>query len=196
MAQDLRKMFKKSREQEPYPMKEGHEERFLGRLDKALPQQRNSFFFRLKIAASILVLLGVGMYAYKQYTAKDTIPTTTVVEKETELQKNNGISLGDLSPNLKKVENYYVANINLELSQLEVSQDNKALVDSFMERLAELNEEYQKLHTELNEIGPNDQTITALVKNLQLRLQLLQKLREKLNELKSSKNESVTTNII
>lgn len=58
-----------------------------------------------------------------------------------------------------------------------------------MERLAELDGEYNHLNQELNELGPNDDTISALINNLQLRLQLLQKLKTKLNQLKSSKNE-------
>ena len=76
------------------------------------------------------------------------------------------------------------------MAQLEVSDENKLLVDGYMERLAELNTEYQLLTKELNTIGPNDQTISALIQNLQLRLQLLKKLKEKLTELKSSKNET------
>ena len=83
-----------------------------------------------------------------------------------------------------------MATINLELAKLEVSQENKDLVDGFMERLAELNVEYQRLNKELNTIGPNDQTISALIQNLQLRLRLLQKLKDTLIELKSSKNET------
>jgi hypothetical protein len=112
------------------------------------------------------------------------------------LKEQKGISLGDLSPNLKKLETYYVANINLELSKLEISDENEMLIDSFMEHLDALNTEYKNLNEELNEIGPNDQTISALIKNLQLRLQLLQKLKKKLNELKTSKNEQVETNSI
>ena len=116
---------------------------------------------------------------------------TTVVSKGENVDDLEGISLGDLSPDLKKVENYYVANINLELSNLHVSEDNKAMVDSFMEQLLTLNEEYKILNEELNKIGPNDQTISAIIKNLQLRLELLQKLKKKINKLKTSKNEQV-----
>ena len=61
-----------------------------------------------------------------------------------------------------------------------------------MEELGGLDEEYKKLNIELNEIGPNDQTIEALIQNLQLRLELLKKLKEKLNQLKLSKNEQET----
>ncbi|MEK6154855.1 hypothetical protein WIW50_16415 [Flavobacteriaceae bacterium 3-367] len=195
MSQDLRDMFRKDKKEEVFPMKEGHEKRFLDRLEEELPQARKARYLTLKIAASVLLLVSLGFFTYNRYAAGDTIKTK-IVDRDKGVVEEKGISLGDLSPDLKKVENYYVANINLELSQLEVSQNNKGLVDSFMERLAELNAEYQKLNTELNEIGPNDQTITALVKNLQLRLQLLQRLRDKLNELKSSKNEQVVTNTI
>ena len=89
-----------------------------------------------------------------------------------------------------------MVSINLELSQLEISDKNKTLIDSYMERLEELNMEYKKLNTELNEIGPNDQTITALIKNLQLRLQLLHKLRDKLKELQSQGTEADDNKLI
>ena len=194
MAQDLRELFKEEKAKK-HPMKDGHEERFLELLDKELPVQRKSTFYFIKIAASVLVLFSLGIYTYINFKS-DTLQQPAVVENETENTKAQGYSLGDLSPELKKIENYYVANINLELSRLEVSNENKAMVDDYMRRLSELDEEYKGLNIELNEIGPNDQTITALIKNLQLRLQLLQKLKEKLNQLKSSENEQVTSNIV
>jgi hypothetical protein len=194
MAQDLRELFKEEKAKK-HPMKDGHEERFLELLDKELPVQRKSTFYFIKIAASVLVLFSLGIYTYINFKS-DTLQQPAVVENEAENTKAQGYSLGDLSPELKKIENYYVANINLELSRLEVSKENKAMVDDYMRRLSELDEEYKRLNIELNEIGPNDQTITALIKNLQLRLQLLQKLKEKLNQLKSSENEQVTSNIV
>ena len=194
MAQDLRELFKKEAGKAPL-MKKGHEERFLKRLDKELPTKRKSTFYFIKIAASVLVLFSLGIYTYINY--KSVPPQqSTVVDKGAEQTVDQGYSLGDLSPDLKKVENYYVTSINLELSRLEVSDENKALVDDYMSRLSELDEEYKRLNIELNEIGPNDQTITALIKNLQLRLQLLQKLKLKLNQLKSSENEQVTSNSV
>jgi len=194
MAQDLRELFKEENDKR-YPMKDGHEERFLELLDKELPLRRKSTFYFIKIAASVLVLFSLGIYTYINYKS-DTLQQPAVVENEAGNTKVQGYSLGDLSPELKKIENYYVANINLELSRLEVSNENKAMVDDYMRRLSELDEEYKRLNIELNEIGPNDQTITALIKNLQLRLQLLQKLKEKLNQLKSSENEQVTSNSV
>ncbi|WP_282054273.1 hypothetical protein [Maribacter luteus] len=194
MAQDLRKLFEEEQRKEHFVMNRGHEKRFMDRLDKELGKDKKPSFFFLKIAATILVLIGLGTIFFIQRNNAN-IPTT-VVDKNTNVENKTGISLGDLSPDLKKVESYYVAHINLELAKLAVSDDNKEVVDGYMERLADLNSEYKNLTTELNQIGPNDQTISALIKNLQLRLQLLQQLKMKLNELQSSKNEQYETNAI
>lgn len=192
MAQDLRELFRNEPE-EKKALREGHEARFMERLEKEMPSSKKSRIFYLRIAASIAILLSIGIFTYKNQTRE--VPEEKIVLEENETQQKTGISFGDLSPDLKKVENYYVSNINLELSRLEVSGENKALVDDFMVRLSDLNQEYNNLNKELNEIGPNDQTIAALIKNLQLRLQLLHKLKQKLNELKSSKNEQLTSSI-
>ena len=194
MGQDLRNLFKKEREQS-HLMDPGHEKRFGERLAREFPSKGMSLFSRMKIAASILVPLVIAVFAYQQMVKKEPVKAR-VADREKSIRETEGISLGDLSPDLRKVENYYVANINLELSQLEISPENKELLDSFMERLAALNAEYQTLNVELNKVGPNDQTITALIKNLQLRLQLLHKLKIKLIEFKSSENEQVSTNSI
>ena len=194
MARDLRKLFEEEQESEQFLMTKGHEKRFMDRMEKELPKQEKSSFFILKIAASILVLASIGTFFY--INGEDNTIPTNIVDKAPVVETKNSISLGDLSPDLKKVENYYVANINLVLSKLDASGDNKVLVDGYMERLAELNLEYKNLNTELNQIGPNDKTITALIKNLQLRLQLLQRLKEKLNEVQSSKSEQYETNAI
>jgi uncharacterized protein involved in exopolysaccharide biosynthesis len=90
------------------------------------------------------------------------------------------------------VESYYTTGINVQLASLKVNDDNKELVDSYMKRLNELHTEYKVLNKELNEVGPNEATITALVDNLQLRLELLFKLKNKLEELKKQNNENYT----
>ena len=192
MAQDLKKLFEKDRvgADKKHDLKSGHKARFLERLEEEIPLEKNASFPWLKIAASVAILLAAGVFYFNQEMQDDSGIKTTLVDKE-KPEKESGISLGDLSPDLKKVEDYYVANINLALSQLEVSQENKEMTAGFMKQLSNLNVEYQQLNNELNTLGPNDQTITALIKNLQLRLQLLKKLKTKLNELKSSENEQV-----
>ncbi len=192
MAQDLRELFKEEKAGDTPRLKQGHKKRFYDRLEKEFPQQRKPSYMLLKIAASVVILIAIGSYYFINGDDTTTIKTSVVKKNQPSVEKS-GITLGNLSPDLKKVENYYVANINFELSRLQVSEENKAIVNGFMGQLATLNQEYQELNVELNRIGPNDQTITALIKNLQLRLQLLHRLKEKLNQLKSSKNETVSS---
>jgi len=112
-----------------------------------------------------------------------------VDKKDTEIP--NQISIGDLSPGLKKVEDYYMAGINLQLASLKIAPENKELVDGYMSQLSILDKEYKKLNLELNREGPTEATITALIDNLKLRLELLFKLKNKLNEFKTQENEKI-----
>ncbi len=195
MGQDLRKLFEEERKKQQFAMKPGHEARFLDRLDTELPvvPKRRPTYFWLGIAASVVVLLGIGAFFFLNQSTSAPQPPATIGDKGETSSQKEGITLGDLSPDLQKVENYYVANINYEISRLQISEDNKGLVDGYLEQLDVLNKEYETLNEELNTIGPNDETISALIQNLQLRLQLLQKLKQKLNQLKSSENEQETT---
>lgn len=196
MAKDLKDLFSTEKTQE-FTMKKGHEERFLKKLNKefnASEKYKPSF---LKMAAAAIVLpivLGIGLLGYFDLMEHAVIETS-ITDNDNKQLKAPGLSLGDLSPDLKKVETYYIANINLEISQLEISNDNRVLINTYMAKLGDLNKEYIALNNELNTIGPNDQTISALINNLQLRLQLLHRLKNKLNELKSQKNESNPTQI-
>ncbi len=204
MGQDLKELFAKEKKEDKRIMKPGHEDRFLSKLEESLPdlkletahKSKPKPFPWLPIAASIVVLL--GLTAYFVFGTDKTIENsdTVITDKGNESEQRQSISLGDLSPDLKKIERYYVTNINLELSGLEFTGENKAIVDSYMARLSELDKEYKKLTVELNAVGPNDDTINALIQNLQLRLQLLQKLKSKLNQLKSSKNEQEPKNMV
>lgn len=190
MGQDLRKLFECDEQLSSNKMKEGHEARFLEKLNEELPASKKPSFYYMKVAAAVIMIFASGLIGYTLLNPsikETTIPDLVSTDKE---KKNvNKITLGNISPELKKVEDYYTANINLELSEIEITEENKQLLDGYMNRLTDLDEEYKKLSVELNEVGPNDQNITALINNLQIRLQLLYQLKEKLKELKENQNE-------
>ena len=169
MAQDLKKMFNDDRELKTGKMPEGHEARFLKKLEKELPAQSiNKRFSVWSIAASVVILFGLSFGAYRFFEK----PIENIA---------------------KKVEDYYVANINLELASVKLTSENKELFDSYIVRLEELNNEYKRLSIELTESGPNELTVSALIDNLKLRLNLLYRLKEQLNELNTSDNHQSTT---
>jgi len=180
MAQDLRNLFENEPKNETIKMSDGHEARFLQKLEEEFPKQQkpsNRFGF-LNIAASVIVLLGLSYGAYQFLKIPiDSVDSIEVVDTKLDLK-----TLGDVSPDLKKVEDYYLASINLELSKVQLTPENKELFDGYVERLKELNVEYDKLTIELNDNGPNDETLDALIDNLKYRLNLVMRLKEKLQE--------------
>lgn len=173
MPKDIRKMF------ENYPEESGalstnHANAFESKLMKELhqrqPKQKN--YKWLSIAASIALLFSIAIH----FTPKDIEP----VDKKTD----QTIRLGSISPELNTIETYYTNSINLELSQLEITDENQEILDSYLVKIGELTTEYKTLTLELNTKGVNDETIDALISNLRLRLQLLQRLKKQLNNLK------------
>jgi hypothetical protein len=148
----------------------------------------------MRIAASIVVVLGVGFGAFKYFEKPVTIQvvdTQTVIETEETPTK----TLGDISPDFKKVEDYYLANINLELSKVKMTADNKELIDGYISQLDALNKEYKRISLELTNSGPNELTVNALITNLKFRLNLMYRLKEQLQTLQTTDSIKKRTNI-
>lgn len=181
MAQDIRELFKNDKVSGE-KMPNNHQERFLDKLDVALPEAKISKFSWMRIAASVVVLLGISFAGFKYFQPVTFGDNPEVVNAKTVDTK----SLGDISPGLKKVEDYYLASINLELSKMTYTPETKVLFDSYLIQLNTLDKEYQKLSLELTEAGPSELTVNALIDNLKLRLNLLYRLRSQLQEFSTS----------
>ena len=202
MGQDIRELLQ-NRPEIKRKMPRGHEDRFEKKLKlhfskEANEQKSNTSFFWLKIAAVAIVFFAVGSFGYHYIAGLNDGGelNTQVAETNAENETNTTlvanqpkITLGDLSPEFKKVENFYLTGINVQLASLEVNDDNKELIDGYMKRIAELDIEYNRLNNELTETGPTEATINALIDNLKLRLDLLFKLKNKLKELKNLDDE-------
>ncbi|MUU78377.1 hypothetical protein [Winogradskyella endarachnes] len=180
MKQDIRDLYKNEADNEAVKMSKGHELRFLQKLDIELPIKKEekskslNTFMLFKVAASVVVVLGLSFGAIKFFqNEKVEIEPQEMVTTEIK-------SLGDVSPDFKRVEDYYLASINLELSKVHLTPENKELFDGYVARLKELNDEYKKLTVELNENGPNEATLDALIQNLKFRLKLVMRLKDKL----------------
>lgn len=195
MGQDIREMFRNEEQLENEKLRKGHQKRFEARLEKELPvKKKNSYRHFFQIAAMLVVALGIGAFFFFN-NGKDPIQNDNqIVEtpaKEPvndEKVENTDYRLSDVSPEFKKIEDYYMASVNIQLAKLDMTPDNKELIDAFMKKLETLSEEYIALNAEIQETGLNEETVEAMIANLQLRLDLLKKLKTKLNEIKQSKD--------
>ncbi len=187
MSKDIKELFKEGSQLENREvMPKGHADRFFNKLEEAIPEEKTSSFSWFSIAATIVLFIALGFGTYNYIQPKTIVEGEAVVDVSTTISTK---SLGDISPGLKKVEDYYIANINLELSKVQITPENKELFDGYVNRLEILNEEYKKLSLELNNHGPNEQTVNALISNLKLRLKLMYRLKEQLKKI-----NTITTN--
>lgn len=190
MAQDLRDLFREERKKVQQPdMLKGHAQRFENLLEQRLPKEEKSAkqhkFFFMKIAAVLVVAVSIGWFLYQSgRNSVENAVVNTQQSTENQVEKETNMYLSDISPEYKKIEDYYLASINAELSQLTVTTENKELIDSFMNQLAQLDKEYQRLNAEIEENGIDEQTVSILINNLELRLELLYKLKDKLKQMK------------
>jgi len=195
MGQDIRNMLKNEKPEQP-TLSDGHEMRFAKKLEQSFPKKdEKPTFFWLKIAAAVILFLGLGYITYLNFNEEEIANPVLVENNGVDEALDKQFTLGDLSPDLKKVEDFYTTGIEVQLASLRNDDENKELIDGYMKRLNELNIEYEKLNKELNEVGPTEATITALVDNLKLRLELLFKLKNKLKELKQLENEQFSESI-
>ncbi len=178
MGQDIKKLLKQESEMTTRKMSNGHKKRFENRLDNEFPQFKNQFSF-LKIAASIALILSIAFVSFKYF---NTSKVEIVEDKET---PNKIKSMADISPDLKKIEDYYLANINYQISKIKITDTNKELLEVYFSELAVLQKEYDELNAKLGEDEINDETIDKLIENLQMRVLLLKRLKSKLNKIEN-----------
>ena len=193
MGQDIRELLKNNSfvEKDNEYLSPGHEMRFLDRLNESFPQPEkkskivlfNNTFSKYYVAASLVLIFLLGSYTFFDLQQNDF---STVLKQES---NKSQLNLADVSPEFKKIEDYYLASINVELASLQVNSSNKKLLDTFMEQLSKLDEEYQLLQQDLKNEADLSIAIDALIQNLQLRLDLLQEFKEDLN----TKNEQQNT---
>lgn len=198
MAQDIRDIMKASSSQEP-KLPKGHKARFEARLQanfsQAKTQQTSSpMQIWIKIAAVAIAFVAVSVFGYYQLSKNrlgdSLVESAPGVESQTDEKL---VHLADISPDLKRVEQYYTTGIKDVLASLTITTDNKDVIDGYMQQLQVLDLEYESLNLELTQAGPTEETITALVDNLKLRLELLMKLKTKLKELKNNTNENISS---
>lgn len=185
MQKDIRELLKDYKEKE-INLSANHANTFEDLLKKELhPSPKRKNYKRLAFAASIAILIVTGIQFSTTESTSGTIPNKQSPAKE--------LSLGKISPEFNAIEKYYTNAINLEISELDLNDENKDLINGYLLKIARLTKDYKKLTQELNTKGVNEATIDALISNLQLRLQLFQRLKKQLkqfNNLNETTNES------
>jgi hypothetical protein len=177
MEQNLKELFEKDRSVN-HPRRKDHEDLFIERLYEELPAKRKRIFGAVKIAASVILFVSLGLMSY------------LLINQDEELSKSE-FTLSTIAPDLGEIEVYYIAQINNTLSEIKDSNKNQSMVDRYMKRFAILEMEHESLVTEINEEGPSSMSIQALINNLKKQLELLQALKTEMEAPKIENHEFI-----
>ncbi len=149
----------------------GHQKRFLDRLNDAEKPTpiKLGWWKPLSIAASVAVLIAVGFIFLKS----DSVET----------------DLASVSPEMKETESFFTETINKELQTLQSlnNPEAKDLIDDALEQIDVLEKQYEGLKVALAESSNDKRVIYAMISNFQNRIDLLEQVIEKIEEIKTLK---------
>ncbi|MBL4605497.1 MAG: hypothetical protein JKY02_07525 [Flavobacteriaceae bacterium] len=147
---------------------EGHIQRFEKRLQGATPQNKISWKW-MSVAASIILLVGFTLGS---------------------ISNNEPLVLSDLSPKMQEVETYFISTITIELQEIEKSRslDTEKIIESALDQLEELEDNYKLFIEELNNTGEQRKIINEMINNYQKRLEILQNTLLQIEQVKNPKN--------
>lgn len=177
MEQKINELFKKERDIN-FKDKIDHEDIFVDRLYKELPPKKPWFQSGLKIAATILLLISIMLFS------------RSISDEQLKFEKPD-LVLKNIAPDLEKIEEYYITNINQSISSIDYKNTEKKMVERYRNRLKILNQEHKTLMKEINSSGPNSMSITALINNLKIQLDILNQLNTVIEQKKNKKYEII-----
>lgn len=130
--------------------------------------------FVLKIAASVVVVLSVGLFYWLN-------------------QKNGANTISNIDPQLAKQEFHYASVIQEKRNELkQIKKTDPDLYKEFSSELKAIDENYKKLKNDLSTSPNQEKTVKAMIRNLQIQIQVLnQQLQiiEQINEFKQTDHE-------
>ena len=109
----------------------------------------------LKFAATIIVVLGIGLWAYRY-------------------QMTESSDLSNINPQLAKQQVHYANLIEVKRSELkQIEKEEPQLYSEFSSEIRKMDASYQKLKSDLPGSPNQEETVKAMIRNLQIQTELL-----------------------
>ena len=142
-------------------------------VEKNLPRKRIRMYRVLRMAAAILLILGLGI----------------VIGRFAGQPSKTELALSDISSEYAELENFYTQKINQKINLLKDREpDEKALAD-----IKELEQEFEALKRELNATNAKDeQIIQAMIENYRTKIDILERVLNRTNHLKEHKTNNLS----
>jgi hypothetical protein len=155
---------------------EGHQKRFLEKLEASkgvvsIQKRKTSWWRPLSIAASVVILLGVGISLFN---------TSPSIDQQ----------VAEIAPEVSQTEFYFASLIEEQVKQLEKEStpETKKIIDDTMIQLQRLETNYKMLEQDLLNGGNSKLILSAMINNFQTRIDLLQDVLHQVENIKNLKN--------
>ncbi len=150
----------------------GHFSRFevkVARQTTGQPKWNPKTWKWLAVAASIALVFSVGLGNYST---------------------EQGLELADVSPKMEETQSFFISTIQQEIENINLKRnpDNQQIIDDAFKQLNKLENNYKKLTVELDDSNKDKRIIYAMISNFQQRIEVLQALLQRLDELQQLKN--------
>lgn len=152
----------------------GHQQRFIEKLNKqngvVSLTKKNNWWKPLSVAASIVLLVGLGLSQINHPTSIDE-------------------QIVEIAPEVSDTEFYFASLIEeqVELLKNEKTVETSQLVDDTLSQLDELDADYRKLERDLVQGGDKELLLNAMIINFQTRIDLLKEVLANIEDIKNQK---------
>ena len=153
----------------------GHQQRFLSKLEAAKSNVIESPAKSFKLWKPLMAIAATLLLCFSLITILNQQPASS--------------DLASVSPEMSKTQDFFTSTIENELSKLnkERSPQTKALIDDAMKQLKTLETDYESLKKDLIVSGEDKRVIYAMISNFQNRIDVLQSVMQRIDELKQFK---------
>lgn len=155
---------------------EGHFERFMRKLEisgNKVSLHRSIVPYLLKAAVVTLLITLSSLWTWEHFIRAD----------------RNRMALGDVSPQYKEVENYYIHQVSLMQSEIVTVdlKNNPAQKVILMKEMKSMDSVYVQLQKELKANPDDERIINAMIEHYQTKLEVMTII---VNQLESIRNEN------
>lgn len=159
-----------------------------GRIEKHLPAEGTlpkkreakmfSLSFVLRVAASVIIVMGIGFALYLR-----------------SVKRNGAIDYAAINPAYAKEHSQYVSLVESKRTELmAISKSDPQLYEEFNAEIAKMDSTYKKLNSDLPNSPNQERVLHAMIKNLQIQTEVLNRqlsVIEQYNQMKKEqKNEN------
>lgn len=153
-----------------------HQQRFLEKLQAShgvasIQKKKNTWWRPLSIAASVAILLGIGLSVFNSSPTIDQ-------------------QVAEISPEVSQTQFHFASLIDEQVKQLEgeSTPETKKIIDDTMVQLGRLDTNYKMLEQDLLNGGNSKLILSAMITNFQTRIDLLRDVLDQVENIKNLKN--------